>query len=141
MCQDAVDIVFRTHLDVFCWAFLSALPARVKPIVERLQLGARVVRAKPPPESNRIPRNAAVLLRLPLGSDDEFVVKVAWEGLEEAESTGEPVSRVFHDAGRAAKGAQGTAAEDGSEAGTRTAVWGAFVIIFWFGGGSRILSC
>ena len=29
---------------------------------------------------------------------DKFVVKVAWEGLEEAESTGEPVSRVFHDA-------------------------------------------
>ena len=29
---------------------------------------------------------------------DEFVVKVAWEGLEEAESTWEPVSRVFHEA-------------------------------------------
>ena len=36
--------------------------------------------------------------RLPLGSDDEFVVKVAWEGPEEAESTWEPVSRVFHNA-------------------------------------------
>ena len=33
--------------------------------------------------------------RLPLGSDDEFVVKVAWEGPGEAESTWEPVSRVF----------------------------------------------
>ena len=33
--------------------------------------------------------------RLPLGSDDEFVVKVAWQGPEEAESTWEPVSRVF----------------------------------------------
>ena len=31
-------------------------------------------------------------------SGDEFVVQVAWEGLEEAESTWEPVSRVFHDA-------------------------------------------
>ena len=31
-------------------------------------------------------------------SGDEFVVKVAWEGLEEAKSTWEPVSRVFHDA-------------------------------------------
>ena len=30
-------------------------------------------------------------------SGDEFVVKVAWEGLEEAESTWEPVSRVFND--------------------------------------------
>ena len=31
-------------------------------------------------------------------SGDEFVVKVTWEGLEEAKSTWEPVSRVFHDA-------------------------------------------
>ena len=31
-------------------------------------------------------------------SGDEFVVKGALEGLEEAESTWEPVSRVFHDA-------------------------------------------
>ena len=31
-------------------------------------------------------------------SGDKFVVKVAWEGLEEAESTGERVSRVFQDA-------------------------------------------
>ena len=31
-------------------------------------------------------------------SGDEFVVKVAWEELEETESTWEPVSRVFHDA-------------------------------------------
>ena len=30
-------------------------------------------------------------------SGDEFVVKVVWEGLEEAKSTWEPVSRVFHD--------------------------------------------
>ena len=36
-----------------------------------------------------------VVLRLPLGSDDAFVVKVAWEGPKEAESTWEPVSRVF----------------------------------------------
>ena len=31
-------------------------------------------------------------------SGDEFVVKVAWEGPEEAESTWEPVSGEFHDA-------------------------------------------
>ena len=31
-------------------------------------------------------------------SGDEFVAKVAWEGLEEAKNTWEPVSRVFHDA-------------------------------------------
>ena len=29
---------------------------------------------------------------------DEFVVMMAWEGLEEAEITLEPASRVFHDA-------------------------------------------
>ena len=33
--------------------------------------------------------------RLPLGVDDEFVFKVARGGPEEAESTWEPVSRVF----------------------------------------------
>ena len=33
-----------------------------------------------------------------VASGDEFVVKVAWERLEEAERTWEPVSRVFHDA-------------------------------------------
>ena len=31
-------------------------------------------------------------------SGDEFVVKVTWEGLQEANSTWEPVSRVFRDA-------------------------------------------
>ena len=31
-------------------------------------------------------------------SGDKFVVKVGWEGQEEAESIWEPVSRVFHDA-------------------------------------------
>ena len=36
-----------------------------------------------------------VVPRLPLGSDDEFVVKVAWERPEEAKSTWESVSRVF----------------------------------------------
>ena len=35
------------------------------------------------------------MLRLALGSDDELVVKVAWKGPEEAESTWEPVLRVF----------------------------------------------
>ena len=36
-----------------------------------------------------------VVPRLPLGSDVEFVVKVAREGPGEAQSTWEPVSRVF----------------------------------------------
>ena len=36
-----------------------------------------------------------VVPRLPLGSEDEFVVKVSWEGPEETESSLEPVPGVF----------------------------------------------
>ena len=48
------DIVFRTHLDVFGRAFLGDPLARVEPMTERLQLGARVVRAKSPPARNQL---------------------------------------------------------------------------------------
>ena len=89
------DIVSCTHLYVLCRALLGDPPARKKPVAVPFHSGARVVRAKPPPERNRLPWSAAVLPRLPLGGDDEFFVKVAWERLEEAESTWEPVSRVF----------------------------------------------
>ena len=41
-------------------------------------------------------RNISAIKRAVSG--DEFVVKVTWEGLEEAKSTWEPVARVFHDA-------------------------------------------
>ena len=41
-------------------------------------------------------RSISAMMRAANG--DEFVVKVAREELEEAESTWEPVSRVFHDA-------------------------------------------
>ena len=41
-------------------------------------------------------RSASAIKRA--ASGDEFVVKVAWEGLEEAESTWEPLSPVSHDA-------------------------------------------
>ena len=83
------DTVFRTHLNVLCLALLGDPPARKKPVAVRLHSGARVARAKPAVECGR------VLPRLPLGGDDEVVVKVAWEGPEEAESTWEPVSRMF----------------------------------------------
>ena len=70
---------------------------------------------------------------------DEFVVKVAWEGLEEAKSTWEPVSRR---AGRAAQRAQGAAAQGGAEVGTRATVWVAFVILYVvIGERFKILSC
>ena len=63
-------------------------------------------------------------------SGEEFVVKVAWEGLEEVESTWEPLSRVFHDApAELRKRAQGAAAGGGAEAGARAAVWVAFMIL------------
>ena len=48
------DIVFRTYLPVFRRAFLGDPPARVELMAVRLQPGARVVRAKPPPERNRL---------------------------------------------------------------------------------------
>ena len=41
-------------------------------------------------------RSISAIMRA--ASGDEFVVKVAWEGLAEAKSTWEPVSRMFHDA-------------------------------------------
>ena len=54
------DIVFRTHLDVFCRTFLGDTPARVEPMAVRLQPGERAVWAKPPSERNRLPWNTAV---------------------------------------------------------------------------------
>ena len=49
-----LDIVFRTHLDVLCRALPGDPPARKKPGAVRFHSGARVVRAKPPPEPNRL---------------------------------------------------------------------------------------
>ena len=46
------NIVFRTHLDVLYRALSGDPPARKKPGAVRLHSGARVVRAKPPPERN-----------------------------------------------------------------------------------------
>ena len=47
------DIVFRTHLDVLCRVLPGDPPARKKPGAVRFHSGARVVRAKPPPERSR----------------------------------------------------------------------------------------
>ena len=52
-------IVFRTHLDVLCRALPGDPHAREKPGAVRLHAGARVVRAKPPPERNRLRWSAA----------------------------------------------------------------------------------
>ena len=48
------DIVFRTHLDVVCRALSGDSPARKKLRAVRFYLVAREVRAKPPPERNRL---------------------------------------------------------------------------------------
>ena len=88
------DIVFRTHLDVFRRALLGDPPARVESLAVRLQLGARVMRAnshqnvtayREMRQSCRDCRSVAKAI------GDE----VAWEGLEEAASTWEPVSHVL----------------------------------------------
>ena len=52
-------IVFRTHLDVLCRALSGDPHARKKPGAVRFHSGARVVRAKPPPERNRLRWSAA----------------------------------------------------------------------------------
>ena len=52
-------IVFRSHLDVLCRALSGDPHARKKPVTVRFHLGARVVRAKPPPERNRLRCSAA----------------------------------------------------------------------------------
>ena len=57
------DIVFRTHLDVFCRAFSGDPPAREKPVAVLLHSGASVMRAKPPPKRNRLPWSAAASCR------------------------------------------------------------------------------
>ena len=75
--------------------------------------------------------------RLPLGSD-EFVIKVAWEGPEEAESTWEPVSRVFGGATAVMrKELKALRLKWYKKSGTRTIVW----VRFWsYCGLGRILN-
>jgi len=58
------DIVFRTHLDVFCRALLGYLPACVEPMTVRLQPGARAVWAKPRASPIGAPTSKAVAQRL-----------------------------------------------------------------------------
>ena len=58
------DIVFRTHLDVFCRALLGYPPARMEPMTVRLQPGARAVRAKPRASPIGAPTSKAVAQRL-----------------------------------------------------------------------------
>ena len=71
-------------------------------------------------------RSISAIMRA--ASGDEFVVKVAWEGLEEAKSTWEPVSRVFHDAPAVLQKKLNMLRLKRSRTGARAAVWVAFVI-------------
>ena len=54
-----LDIVFCTHLDVLCRALSGDPPARKKPVAVRFHSGARMMRAKPPPERNHLWWSAA----------------------------------------------------------------------------------
>ena len=74
--------------------------------------------------------------RLPLGSDDKFVVKVAWERPEKAESTWEPVLRVF-DGATAVLRKELKALRlkmDQKRGLVQRYDMGCVLIIFWFGG-------
>ena len=53
------DTVLHTHLDVFRRELLGDPTARKKPVAVPLHSSERVVRAKPPPERNRLPWSAA----------------------------------------------------------------------------------
>ena len=85
------------HFDVLCRALLGDPRARKKPVAVWLHSGATVVRAKSLPERNRLPCSAAESCR-DCCSVVTTIIEVTWEGLEEAESTWEPVSHVFSDA-------------------------------------------
>ena len=133
-------IVSRTLLDVLCRALSGDPHARKKPGAVRFHSGARVVRAKPPPERSRLRWSAAESC-----PDCRSVVTTSlssrWPGRGRRRRRA-PGSRcrVFDGATAVLQKAQGAAAEDGSEAGTRTAVWAAFGdIVVW--GESRILNC
>ena len=52
-------VIFRTHLDELCRELSGDPYARKKPGVARFHSGATVVRAKPPPERNRLRWSAA----------------------------------------------------------------------------------
>ena len=124
------DIVFRTHLDVLCQALLGEPPARKKPVAVRLHAGARVVQAKPPPERNRLPWSSARSC-----PDCRSVVTTRlssrWpgKGRRRRRAPGSRCRAYLMARRPCYERAQGSSAEDGSEAGTRIAVWTAFLIM------------
>ena len=59
------DIVFRTHLDVFCRALLDDPPVRVEPMTLRLQPGTRAVPAKPHARAVRAKPRASPIAHIP----------------------------------------------------------------------------
>ena len=102
-------------------------PAHKKPFAVLLKSGGRVVRAKPPPERN-CPRWSAAESCPDCRSVVTTSLSSRWPGRAGGggEHLGASVARVRWRDGRAAKRGEGAAAEDGSEAGTRTAVGAAF---------------
>ena len=55
------DIVFHTHLHVFCRALWGYPPARLEHMTVRLQPGARVVQTKPRASPTVAPTSKAVV--------------------------------------------------------------------------------
>ena len=65
------NTVSRTQPDVSRLAIEGDPSAHVESMIQLLQPGAGMVRAKPSPERNGVPWNAAVLRRPPPGGDDD----------------------------------------------------------------------
>ena len=55
------DIIFHTHIHVFCWAVWGYPPARLEHMTVRLQPGARVVQTKPRASPTVAPTSKAVV--------------------------------------------------------------------------------
>ena len=120
-------IVFRSHLDVLRRALSGDPHARKKPGAVRFHSGARVVRAKPPPERNRLRWSAAESC-----PDCRSAVTTSlssrWpgRGRRRRRAPGSRCRACLMARQPCCERDQGAAAEDGSEAGTRAAVWAAF---------------
>ena len=89
---------FRALFDVICLALLGDSKVSKTPMTVRFRSSARVARSKPQPERNRLPWDVAESSLDFRSVVTTTGVEVAWEGLEETESTWEPASPVFRDA-------------------------------------------
>ena len=101
----------------------------------RIRPGARVVWAKPPPEYKRLPWNAAILPRLPLGGDDDRRRGVLGRIGGGVELLGAGVAHLPSCPGRAAKDLKSVRLK--AERKFVLVQRAGFVIILWFGRSPR----